>query len=174
MSPNNGVSAHINNRTLTVYGNTETNVTIELQLVDARQLSITVDVHLQTCPPAFELNTDSYSCICQYSKYIHCRYSNSSWTAELATGYCVSYSSNSNHHDKSILFGQCPFTIIDIYDKNSRPILYLPLPYEKEQLNDRFCGPLNRNGTLCGNCVTNYSIDVLSSTFPLPPLFGKS
>ena len=164
VSPKNGVSARINNRILTVYGNICTNATIELQLDNIRRLSTTVNVSLQTCPPGFTFNNESQFCICQYSNFIQCGYKNSRWNAELAAGYCASYSATDEYNQKSILFGRCPFTI-DLYNNNSHPILFLPLPFDKDKLNINFCGKLNRNGTLCGDCATNHSIDVISSTF---------
>ena len=86
------VSAHVNNRILTVWGNNNSKAIVKLLLKDNRPLEMTVNVSLKECPGGFEYNSDSHSCICKDNQYIHCTYNDSRRTANIVAGYCMSYS----------------------------------------------------------------------------------
>ena len=163
-------TAYVTNRTLTVHGNVNTNVSIQLELAASRTLLMTVNVSLQGCPPGFSFDSPSQSCICKYTPHIYCGYGlDSRWIAYIIAGFCMSYSpiKNKDNHENHVVFGQCPFTAgLESYSNHrSHYVLYLPLPLEKEELDSKFCRKLNRTGILCGKCIANYSIDLLSSTF---------
>ena len=170
-SSTDGVTAHVTNKTLTVYGHTGTNVSIRLQLEASRTLFTIVNVSLQDCPPGFAFDSPSLSCICKTTRHTYCDYgSKSQWNAYLLADYCMSYSEVKLNgvYQKHIVFGRCPFTSgLQRHFSNgySHLLLYLPLPLEKEELNTKFCGKLNRTGILCGECIANFSIDLISSTF---------
>ena len=162
-------TATITNRVLTVYGKVGTNVSIQLELIASRKLLMTINVSLQHCPPAFSFNRYSNSCICDNTHHIYCEYgSDSRWTAYVLAGNCMTYSSIKINgvHENRIVFGQCPFTEgLRSFSNHSHFIPYLPLPLEKHQLDGEFCRKMNRTGILCGKCIANYSIDLLSNTF---------
>ena len=161
--------ATVTNRTLTVYGRVGSNVSIQLELEASRRLLMTINVTLQHCPPAFTFDSLSNSCICKFTHHIYCEYgSDSRWIAYVLAGQCMTYSliKIKGVYEKHIVFGQCPFTEgLRSFSSHSHYIPYLPLPLDKDELDSKFCRNMNRTGILCGKCIANYSIDVLSSTF---------
>ena len=166
----NTVRAHVINRTLTVYGKHNTNVSIQVELEATRALFMTVEVSLQDCPPGFSFDSPSLSCICSFTQHIYCKFgSDSRWNAYLIVGYCMSYSrvKVKGNYSKHLVVGRCPFTSgLGNYSKEySHHIPYFRLPLEKEQLDQWLCRRMNRTGILCGECIANYSIDLLSNTF---------
>ena len=147
---------------LLVFGNVKTNVTILLELEGDRPIFMKVNVSLQDCPPGFNFYSDALSCKCHFSSHFYCQYkTDSHWTANLFIGFCTSYSKIKREY--RVVYGRCPFTSGNNRINAFTP--YLPLPFEKEKLDEKFCRKLNRTGKLCGRCIKNYSIDVFSDTF---------
>ena len=154
------------NRSLTVYGNTKTHADILLELEGDRPLSMLVNVSLQDCPPGFWFSASTSSCICNMTQHIYCEYKpNYHWIAYLVSGWCMSYSLIDG--ERQVVHGPCPFTsgLHSTTDRYTQYLPYLPLPLEKEKLNETFCGALNRKGRLCGECWEDYFIDIFSDTF---------
>ena len=161
--------AYVTNKTLTVFGSINTNVSIQLELEANRRLLMTVNVSLEHCPPGFQFDPLSNSCICEFTRRIYCEYdSHSRWIAYILAGQCMTYSTIkiNGRYEKNIVFGQCAFTVgLRSFSNHSHQIPYLSLPLEKNELDTKLCGELNRTGILCGKCVANLSIDLLSSSF---------
>ena len=65
-------------------------------------------------------------------------------------GLCITYSED----DDILSMFHCPF--FHASDYNVTTDGYLLLPNDIYQLNDNMCGPLNRKGTLCSECVEGY------------------
>ena len=77
----------------------------------------------------------------------------------LHLGYCMTYNSTS----KVTEVGHCPY----IQRYNTTPVdqfLYIQLPKHVSLLNEFMCGPLNREGELCGKCKDGYGIALYSYT----------
>ena len=104
------------------------------------------------CPPWFVPdNRSSTGCSC------HSLYPNVLCGSDyplLHLGNCMTY----NNETKVTAVGPCPYiahyntTFVD-------QVLYIQLPR-----NMSMCGPLNREGTLCGNCKDGYGIALYSYT----------
>ena len=154
------------NRSLVVYGRVNTRMNILLELEGNRPLFKIISVTLQECPPGFRFDDTSLSCICKFTHQFYCEHTpGSRWIAYLAIGFCMSYS-KVEHHGLQVVFGRCPFTARHHSQSSFHlKIHYLRLPLQKKELKSKFCGKLNRKGILCGKCIENYSIDVLSDSF---------
>ena len=68
-------------------------------------------------------------------------------------------------------FGRCPYiahynTTLDDCD------LYIQLPDNVSLLNEFMCGPLNREGRLCGRCKDGYGIALYSYTLECSKCWG--
>ena len=68
-------------------------------------------------------------------------------------------------------FGRCPYIAHynTTYDDSS---LYIQLPDNVSLLNEFMCGPLNREGTLCGTCKDGYGIALYSYTLECSKCWG--
>ena len=163
----NNITAQFINHSLIVYGQIHTSANILLAMEGDRPIFMIVNVSLQGCPPAFSFESSSRSCSCDSTHHIYCIYNpESHWIAYLVTGFCMSYSqiNHKKSHKRYIVFGRCPFTS-GLHSSQNTYLPYLRLPLKKKELDTKFCGKFNRTGTLCGECMHSYSIDVFSDTF---------
>ena len=109
-------------------------------------------------------NTSSTGCPCQ-SLYpdVWC----GSDYPLLHLGYCMTYNSAS----QVTAVGPCPF--IGHYNTTSvNYVFYIQLPSNVSVLNMSMCGPLNREGTLCGKCIDGYGIALYSYTLECSKCWG--
>ena len=118
------------------------------------------------CPPWFILdNTSSTGCSCHHSYAgVKC----SSDFPLLQFGYCMTYNATTDTTE----YGPCPYitrynntTVVDY-------AFYIQLPGNVSLLNEFMCGPLNREGTLCGKCKDGYGIALYSYTLECSKCWG--
>ena len=67
---------------------------------------------------------------------------------EIEFSYCATFSGQ----EGVFYAGQCPYSY---KPKHSNPF-YSPLPSDPDLLNETMCGPYNRKGLLCGECIDGY------------------
>jgi len=89
----------------------------------------------------------------------------------LHLGYCMTYNSTSD----TIEHGLCPY--IGHYNTTNGVfymphVFYIQLPVNVSLLNEFMCGPLNREGELCGKCKDGYGIALYSYTLECSKCWG--
>ena len=83
--------------------------------------------------------------------------------------YCMTY----NNSTGATECGTCPY--IGHYNTTYvSGILYIQLPSNVSLLNEFMCGPLNREGPLCGRCKDGYGIALYSYTLQCSKCWGHS
>ena len=115
--------------------------------------------HRDVCPPWFvHDNRSKTGCSCHgsYSGEVKC----GPEFPELHLGFCMTY----NSVTETTEYGPCPYighynTIISV-----DTVRYIKLPTNVSILNEVMCGPLNREGELCGKCKDGYGIALYSYT----------
>ena len=117
------------------------------------------------CPPWFiPDNTSSIGCSC-YSSYDELRCGPRSTLLKL--GFCMTH----NNTTETAEYGPCPY--ITHYKMTSVDyVLYIQLPQNVSLLNEFMCGPLNREGELCGKCKDGYGIALYSYTLECSKCWG--
>ena len=117
------------------------------------------------CPPWFiPDNTSRTGCSCPgFTPDVKC----GKHFSLMHFGICMTYNSAIELTE----FGRCPYiahynTTLD--DKD----LYIQLPDNVFLLNEFMCGPLNREGTLCGKCKDGYGIALYSYTLECSKCWG--
>ena len=117
------------------------------------------------CPPWFiPDSTSSTGCSCSSSTpEVKC----GKHSSLMHFGICMTYDSAIEMTE----FGRCPYiahynTTLDDRD------LYIQLPDNVSLLNEFMCGPLNREGTLCGKCKDGYGIALYSYTLECSKCWG--
>ena len=85
----------------------------------------------------------------------------------LRFGYCMTY----NNTTGATEFGPCPYigrynTVCVDHD------FYIQLASNVSLLNEFMCGPLNREGTLCGKCEDGYGIALYSYALECSKCWG--
>ena len=78
----------------------------------------------------------------------------------IRTGYCVTYNNGSG----IVSFTPCPYFLSDRFRGIEKyHVWYIQLPDNISMLNDFMCGPLNRQGRVCGECKDGFGLAVMSS-----------
>ena len=78
--------------------------------------------------------------------------------AELGYNLCMTYDNES-----TISIGFCPY--FDLSNYNITKPGYISLPDNISELNDFMCGPMNRKGLVCSECIDGYGSSVTSTKF---------
>ena len=115
------------------------------------------------CPPWFVQDSrSSTGCSCYHTERteINCN----STSTSLNFGYCMTYNSSAGVNE----LGKCPYIAHYITDNDYS----IPLPDNVSKLNEFMCGPLNREGTLCGRCKDGYGIALYSYTLECRKCWG--
>ena len=105
------------------------------------------------CPPwSIPDNSSNTGCSCGIAFYeeIKC----SSKQTLLYFGFCMTY------ENETMECAKCPY----VAEYPTADQVYIKLPQNVSLLNDFMCGPLNREGTLCGRCKPEYGPAVYSYT----------
>ena len=108
--------------------------------------------------------TGSTGCSCHNSyNEVMC----GSHSALLQLGFCMTYNSTTETAE----YRPCPY--IACYETVSLDyVLYIQLPQNTSLLNKSMCGPLNRDGELCGKCKDGYGIALYSYTLECSKCWG--
>ena len=75
-------------------------------------------------------------------------------TAQITSGFCAT----STEQEDLYYAGYCPFS----HTENNTNRMYSELPSDPDRLNEVMCGPYNRKGLLCGECIDGYGPAVFS------------
>ena len=111
-----------------------------------------------SCPTGFYHNNTTSKCDCDEFlvdlNFIQCNQPDK--TAYIHNGVCFMSSTNSNTYS----VGYCPLTLGNWGNITNR--LYSEMPSDPDMLNATTCGPYNREGYLCGECIDGYGLPVYS------------
>ena len=126
----------------------------------------TTALHQGACPPWFNPNGNSSAgCSCNHFRSaIKCDPD----FPLLRLGYCMTYNSANGATE----FGPCPYITRYNTTTNVDHAFYIQLPSNVSLLNEFMCGPLNREGPLCGKCKDGYGIALYSYTLECSKCWG--
>ena len=100
-----------------------------------------------SCPTFFYYSNTSHQCECGVSVGVQCNQQERK--AEVNLYYCVTTAEQEGQY----YVGGCPFAHTAMNHTNR---MLSELPSDPDQLNDVMCGPYNRRGLLCGQCISGY------------------
>ena len=100
-----------------------------------------------SCPTFFYYSNTSHHCECGMSAGVQCNQQERK--AEVVLNYCVTTAEQEGQY----YVGKCPFAHTAMNHTNR---MLSELPSDPDQLNDVMCGPYNRRGLLCGQCISGY------------------
>ena len=79
----------------------------------------------------------------------------------LSIGHCLTY--HVNKHGKHFLYEfKCPYFQLEGHQVTDFEPGFIKLPHNISELNDYMCGPMNRKGFLCEECIDNFSVSMTS------------
>ena len=122
-------------------------------------------VQHQVCPRFYSDNDEpgpGFGCLCYKT------YSVKECFPLMKFGYCMTYNSTI----EAVEYGACPY--LTHYNRTYYwdPAVYIWLPENMSSLNEFMCGPLNREGTLCGKCKDGYGTALYSYTLKCSKCWG--
>ena len=108
------------------------------------------------CPLWHFLNRTTNSCECYNSPSIRNIVKCTEQGLQLRLGYCMTY----DELEKTIYIGSCVFSGNFSITGNGR---YIELPVKDvSELNTHMCGPMNRKGRLCSECIEGFGPSIIS------------
>ena len=108
-----------------------------------------------SCPTWFYYNCSTHQCECGelISGKVNCN--QQEMKVEIVEGFCAT----STEQEGLYYAGYCPLSHTD----NNTNRMYSELPSDPDLLNEMMCGPYNRKGLLCGECIDGYGPAVYST-----------
>ena len=142
----------------------------------ARNVSLTLNITLQQCPPGYKWNEDIEECECAYQDWDGILYCNdTSFTSHLARGYWAGYLLSSTYNianETSLVTVKCPSQYCN---KIHTPLhRQLPKTANNDEMDHMICGPQNRTGNLCGNCTNDNGVAVNARAFQFNCIYCSS
>ena len=107
-----------------------------------------------SCPTWLYYNNTTHQCECgsPLGDKFHCNQLERK--AQIANGFCAT----STEQEGLYYAGYCPFS----HTENNTNRMFSELPSDPDMLNKVMCGPYNRKGLLCGECIDGYGPAVFS------------
>ena len=117
---------------------------LSLLLAHFRTCGAEYDIY---CPPWVNYNASTKQCTCnKYASYeVKCK---DHQHAEMALGWCTTFT------ESRTLKIRCPY--FQDRGHNATPDGYFTLPNNISELNDYMCGPMNRKGQVCMDCIDGF------------------
>ena len=152
-------SMYSSSAVITLEGEVDCNITIDVQTINARPLSLSLEAVIGECPPGFYISKQG-RLICRCSTFkqseefrgiASCE--ENDLVAYLRPEYWVGYTLV---NDTNVLItGNCPGGYCY---RNKTILLRLPDNSSAEALDELLCKPQNRTGRLCGRCSKGHHI----------------
>ena len=106
------------------------------------------------CPPWFFYNTATKRCECYSNPTIDNIVQCTEKEALLKLGYCMTYEERNGFY---VNLCDSMISSLNITKDN-----YIRLPSNISDLNDYMCGPMNRQGAMCGQCDDGFGLAIFS------------
>ena len=118
------------------------------------------------CPPWFFYNPAKNQCQC-YQNPTTSPVKCTDHEALLELGYCMTY----DEEDKGVYVGRCLSFVIR-NQTLTQDRMYLQLPDNVTELNDYMCGPMNRKGRVCSECIDGFAHSLFSTGYDCSNCMG--
>ena len=114
---------------------------------------------IQHCPLWFYFNNTTTQCECYTNPITNGIVKCGEQEAQLEVGYCMTYEER-----EGIFLAHCQYfqSITDSFGYKITHDNYIKLPGNISELNDYMCGPMNRKGRLCSECIDGFAPSVIS------------
>ena len=128
---------------------------INISLATCQQSPVAVqkdDIGNDECPLWFHFNTTTKQCECYTNPItdgiVRCT---ADQRAQLRLSYCMTYEEGGG-----IYLAHCHYFKIDTNSYKISANNHMILPKNVSELNDYMCGPMNRKGRLCSECIEGF------------------
>ena len=131
-------------------------VIITLNTIQPRVLTADVIVDVTQCPTGFIYNHTTSTCTAAMYPFFE---TGVNYTATIQRGYWIGY----NQDRTALIVAQCFHCG---FNSDLLASDYIPLPSNPEELDDFFCGALNRTGITCSRCCNGTGPGANSRYYP--------
>lgn len=155
-------SSYISNKTVRLYGNPGSKATLQLATTAFREISLSVEIEMQQCPPGYVMKYTDKGTDCMCSAHTTTKYfgiqrcDTIKQIAFIGRGYWARYNDDFNANESTLESGNCPYTYCHTDGKPLSTDYELPNHPSKPELDSLICGS-TRTGKVCGRCRHNYS-----------------
>ena len=108
------------------------------------------------CPPWFQFNASINRCVCSTEGQPRVKCTDGG--ALLKIGSCMTFDEGSNITS----LGRCSYFQLDPTQHNITEQRFISLPSHLSDLNDYVCGPMNRQGLICSECIEGFAPSLTS------------
>lgn len=116
------------------------------------------------CPPWYIFDAPRNRCICSSEGQDHLKCTDKG--VLLQFGSCMTY-----EDENTTAVGRCPyFSLQPVHNITDQR--YITLPRHLSDLNDYVCGPMNRKGELCSECINGFGPSLTSLGHPCTDCTG--
>ena len=154
---------HVASNYISITGEPQDNLGLVMQTVGSL---VNLNLTLNKCPPGFDLNGDTKTlqCICSeddYRSFLKCNAKkfNSQMNAKFWYGLVDTYSS------ETYLMGYIPQYFVSSMHRINHEHSFIDLPHDLNEVETFLCGPLHRQGVLCGECLPDYAVAINSPAY---------
>ena len=157
------------NNFIMLKGTPNSETLLEMVTDSSHAVSDELHVKLVECPPGYYFDLDNQICRCSFlddgqrlDGILVC--DSDTFTAKIKPDYWAGYHLSPEHStptDSNLVTAPCPRR----YCKGKEQVTPLPNISDITLLNEQFCSPGNRNGTLCGMCANGYGVAINSAYF---------
>ena len=141
----------------------------------SKELNLVHDKHIGIsdygCPPWHFYNKNDGNCECYSLEFsvedgiIKCR---DNGITMLQYGQCMTHDRNTG----ATVVAKCPY--FQPAGHNVSEVGYITLPINVSELNDYMCGPMNRRGSLCNECIDDFGLSATSFLYTCSNCTGFS
>ena len=167
-------NSYISDNTVRLYGNPGSRATLQLATTGFREISLSVQIEMQQCPPGYIMKyTDKgIDCVCSANtatKYFGIqRCDTIKKIVFIGRGYWARYNDDFNVSENTLESGNCPYTYCHTDNKSLSTDYELPNHPSRHELDRLICGS-TRTGKVCGHCRHNYSTFFHSISYNCSP-----
>ena len=112
------------------------------------------------CPPWFIYDSSLDQCVCSSKGSDHVKCTEQG--ALLRFGSCMTVEEG----NKTVV-ARCQYYLLRINEHNVTVDRYIVLPDDIAELNDYVCGPMNRKGIICSECIEGFGPITYISKLPV-------
>ena len=154
---------HVASNYISITGEPQDNLGLVMQTIGSL---VNLNLTLNKCPPGFDLHGDTKTlqCICSeddYRSFLKCNAKkfNSQMNAKFWYGLVDTYSS------ETYLMGYIPQYFVSSMHRINSENSFIDLPRDLNEVETFLCGPLHRQGVLCGDCLPDYAVAINSPAY---------
>jgi hypothetical protein len=155
-------NSYISDKTVRLYGNPGSKATLQLATTAFREISISIKIEMQQCPPGYIMKDTDKGTDCMCSAHTATKYfgiqrcDTIKKIAFIGRGYWARYNDDLNASESTLESGNCPFIYCHTDGKSLSTDYELPNHTSTSKLDRLICGS-TRTGKVCGRCRHSYS-----------------